>query len=384
MTIYAPVGGIVIHRNATEGMYVETGTRIFTIADLSRVWVQLDAYESDLNGLRYGSKVEFTTETYPGESFEGTISFIDPIINPSTRTAKVRVIVENAEGQLKPGMFVRAVARPQVADGGRVLNPDLAGKWISPMHPEVVKDEPGPCDVCGMPLVAAESLGYVADESSGAPLLIPVSAALKTGRRAVVYVEIPDQEKPTYEGREVELGMRLGDYYIVESGLEEGERVVTRGAFKLDAELQIRAKPSMMSMPSEPQSSAPMEMKPQTHCPIMGGEINKEVFTDYNGMRIYFCCGGCDGTFMEDPEKYLSQMRAGGVEPEKLVTEKPQALCPVMGNPINKDIFVDHNGMRIYFCCGGCDGTFMEDPEKYLTQMRADGIEPEKLEGGSK
>ena len=107
-----------------------------------------------------------------------------------------------------------------------------------------------------MPLVAAESLGYVADESSGAPLLIPVSAALKTGRRAVVYVEIPDQEKPTYEGREVELGMRLGDYYIVESGLEEGERVVTRGAFKLDAELQIRAKPSMMSMPSEPQSES--------------------------------------------------------------------------------------------------------------------------------
>jgi Cu(I)/Ag(I) efflux system membrane fusion protein len=74
---------------------------------------------------------------------------------------------------------------------------------------------------------------------------------MKTGKRAVVYVEIPDREKPTYEGREVELGVRLGDFYVVASGLNEGERVVTRGAFKLDAELQIHAKPSMMSAESE-------------------------------------------------------------------------------------------------------------------------------------
>jgi Cu(I)/Ag(I) efflux system membrane fusion protein len=297
-------------------MYVKTGSKIYTIADLSRVWIQLDAYESDINWLRYGSAVEFSTESYPGEIFKGTISFTDPIINPATRTAKVRVIVENASRKLKPGMFVRAIARPQVGENGRIMNPDLAGKWISPMHPEIVKDEPGPCDVCGMPLVTAESLGYVdSEDDSNAPLLIPVTAALKTGKRAVVYVEIPDQEKPTYEGREVALGMRLGDFYIVKSGLKEGERVVTRGAFKLDAELQIRAKPSMMSMPGEQSSALPREMKPQTHCPVMGGEINKDVFTDHNGMRIYFCCAGCDGEFKADPEKYLAKMKAEGIEP---------------------------------------------------------------------
>ena len=173
MTIYSPVGGIVIHKNAQEGMYVETGTKIFTIADLSQVWVQLDAYESDLHGLRYGSKVEFSTEAFPGQPFEGTISFIDPIINPATRTAKVRVIVGNETGQLKPGMFVRATARPQVAEGGRIMNPNLAGKWMSPMHPEIIKDGPGPCDVCGMPLVTAESLGYVTDRPENAPLTDP-------------------------------------------------------------------------------------------------------------------------------------------------------------------------------------------------------------------
>jgi Cu(I)/Ag(I) efflux system membrane fusion protein len=321
LTIYSPVSGIVIHKNATEGSYVKTGDRIYTVADLSRVWIQIDAYESNLNRLRYGGSVEFTTETYPGKKFAGTISFIDPIINPATRTAKVRVIVDNPGLALKPGMFVRATARPQVADDGRVINPDLAGKWISPMHPEIVKDGPGACDVCGMPLVTAESLGYASQRSENAPLVIPVTAALKTGRRAVVYVEIPGREQPTYEGREVDLGERLGEYYAVASGLEEGERVVTRGAFKIDAELQIHAKPGMMSMPDEMHPMEAVEPKPQTLCPIMGGQINKEFFADYNGMRIYFCCPGCDAEFNADPEKYIAQMRAAGIEPEKITGE---------------------------------------------------------------
>ncbi len=258
MTLYSNRSGIVIQKNVQEGMYVKTGTRIYTIADLTMIWVQLDAYESDLTGLRYGGNVEFSTEAYPGETFSGTISFIDPIINPASRTAKVRVIVENPTLKLKPGMFVRAIAKPMIAEGGRIMDAGLAGKWISPMHPEIVKDGPGSCDVCDMPLVPAESLGYVSKAKENAPLLIPVTAALKTGKRAVVYVEIPDQEKPSYEGREVQLGQRLGNFYVVNSGLEEGERVVTRGAFKLDAELQIRAKPSMMSAPSESHDSPEM------------------------------------------------------------------------------------------------------------------------------
>jgi len=264
MTIYSPAAGIVIQKNAQEGLYVQTGTRIYTIADLSQVWIQLDAYESDLDWLRYGEPVEFTTETYPGETFSGTISFIDPIVNTATRTANVRVIVDNASGKLKPGMFVRAVAKPKVTEDGHIMDSGLAGKWISPMHPEIVKDEPGTCDVCGMPLVTAESLGYVSATESQAPLVIPVSAALKTGKRAVVYVEKADADKPTYTGREIELGPRVGDCYIVRNGLMEGERVVTQGNFKLDAELQIQAKPSMMSMPSEDaEATAATEPSPQ-------------------------------------------------------------------------------------------------------------------------
>ncbi len=249
VTINSPASGVVIHRNAQEGMYVETGTRIFTIADLDAVWVQLDAYESDLRWLRYGQHVDFTTEAYPGETFNGVVSFIDPVLNPTTRTVKVRVNVDNRDGRLKPEMFVRANVSAQFAGSGRMLDKDMIGKWVSPMHPEVIKDAPGKCPICGMDLVPAESLGYAnaAPSDAVAPLVIPATAALLTGKRAVVYVEVPDTDRPTYVGREVVLGPRAGPDYVVESGLAEGDLVVVSGNFKIDSALQIQAKPSMMN-----------------------------------------------------------------------------------------------------------------------------------------
>ncbi|KAA5539787.1 DUF3347 domain-containing protein [Roseiconus nitratireducens] len=249
VTINSPVGGVVVQKLRQEGDRVQTGDRIYSVADLTHLWVMLDAYESDLTWLRYGQDVEFTTEAYPGETFHGRIAFIDPILNETTRTVKVRVNVDNSDSRLKPEMFVRAVVRSQVAAGGRVLDPALAGKWISPMHPEIVKDQPGTCDICGMPLVRAESLGYVTAEpkESAKPLVVPTSAVLLTGTRAIVYVQVPGAEKPTYEGREIVVGPRAGDFYLVKSGLSEGDLVVTNGNFKLDSALQIAAKPSMMT-----------------------------------------------------------------------------------------------------------------------------------------
>ena len=249
ITIYSPASGVVIHRNAQEGMYVDTGTRIFTVADLDAVWVQLDAYESDLQWLRYGQTVRFTTEAYPGEGFTGIVSFIDPVLDPHTRTVNVRVNVDNQDGRLKPEMFVRAEVAAQLARHGRVFDPSLIGKWVSPMHPEIIKDAPGQCDICGMDLVPAETLGYssVSDVDHGAPLVIPATAPLLTGTRAIVYVEQEDADRPTYVGREVVLGPRAGDSYVVESGLSEGDLVVVSGNFKIDSALQIQAKPSMMN-----------------------------------------------------------------------------------------------------------------------------------------
>ncbi len=248
ITFYSPIGGIVVKLEAREGLYVKAGMNLFTVADLTHVWADLNAYESDLAWLRYAQEVEFQVEAYPGETFKGTLAFIDPLLDPVTRTVKVRVNVPNADGRLKPGMFVRAIVRATVDGTGKVTRPDLRGKWISPMHPEIVKDGPGTCDVCGMPLVRAEELGYAAPEGNPPllPLVIPASAPLITGKRAVVYVALP-QKEGAYEGREVVLGPRAGDYFLVRDGLREGEQVVIHGNFMIDSSLQIQGKPSMMA-----------------------------------------------------------------------------------------------------------------------------------------
>ncbi|HDP97689.1 MAG TPA: efflux RND transporter periplasmic adaptor subunit [bacterium] len=248
VTIYSPISGVVVHKNALEGMYVETGTKIFTIADLSQLWVKMDAYESDITWLRYGQDVQFTTEAYPGEIFKGKIAFIDPVVDPKTRTIKIRVNVNNPDGKLKPEMLVRGFVYSKLNSSNKVINPELSGKWISPMHPEIIKSAPGKCDICGMDLVSAESLGYANSQEieKSAPLLIPASAPLITGKRAVVYVEV-ENKTGVYEGREIELGPRVGDYYIVKSGLHQGERVVVKGNFKIDSAVQIQSKPSMMN-----------------------------------------------------------------------------------------------------------------------------------------
>ncbi|MBD3334393.1 MAG: DUF3347 domain-containing protein, partial [Candidatus Eisenbacteria bacterium] len=221
---------------------------IYTIADLDHVWARLDAYESDLEWIRYGQEVAFTTAAYPGETFTGQVVFIDPILNEKTRTAKVRVNVPNPEGRLKPEMFVRAKVHVKLGQEGPIMPVDLAGRWISPMHPEIVKDEPGTCDICGMDLVPAEELGLVhaAGEEPQPPLMIPASAPLITGERAVVYVAAPGKDG-VFEGREVLLGHRAGEFYAVKDGLREGEEVVVEGNFKIDSAIQIQAKPSMMN-----------------------------------------------------------------------------------------------------------------------------------------
>ena len=260
----SPTSGVVIEKQLEEGAYVETGTHIYKIAALDSLWVLLDAYEQDLAWLRHGQEVRIQAEALPGEVITGTISFIDDVVHEHTRSAKVRVNVDNADGRLKPGMFVRAVTSARIGAGGEVLDRHLAGKWVSPMHPEIVKDGPGPCDVCGMDLVPAEELGLVSSAAGEEelPLVVPASAVLVTGRRAVAYVQVPDSERPTFEGREVLLGPRAGDDYVVLSGLREGELVATHGAFRIDSSMQILAKPSLMSLPADEGEGAAPELQP--------------------------------------------------------------------------------------------------------------------------
>ena len=196
--ITANVGGIVTAKRVEQGDYVGQGSVLFDLADLSSVWAVFDAYESDLPCLKTGSKVEYTLQSLPRKVFSGKISFIDPILDKTTRTAKIRVETANPKLELKPEMYAGAVINAAVKHDG--------------------------------------------DE-----IVIPKTAILWTGRRSIVYVKQPDANMPTFKLREIELGASLGEAYIVLAGIDEGEEIVTNGAFVIDASAQLEGKPSMMN-----------------------------------------------------------------------------------------------------------------------------------------
>jgi Cu(I)/Ag(I) efflux system membrane fusion protein len=248
LTIHTPISGVVIDKNAREGEYVKTGQHLFSIADLTQLWLLMDIFESEIAYLYLGQPVEFETTAYPGKTFNGTVAFISPTLDPSTRTVKVRVNVENDGLLLKPEMLAVAVISSRLDAHGSVVHTDLKGKWLCPMHPDDVHNSPSQCRICGMDVVKAESIpGAVTADIKRNPLLIPDTAVLKTGKRSIVYVRTQTEGTATFEGRVITLGPKTGNQYIVFEGLSEGEFVVTNGAFKIDSALQIEAKPSMMS-----------------------------------------------------------------------------------------------------------------------------------------
>lgn len=257
VTINSPTQGIVIEQSVKEGMYVTQGTRLFSIADMNQLWLVASVYERDIQWLRYGQQVKCEFEAFPGKIFPGTIAFISPVLSPNTRTIDARINIENSNGQLKPGMFGRVTIQVSIGSGGQVVNPTLAGKWISPMHPEVIKDGPGQCDVCGMDLVPIESMGIKTASSKKPPLIVPEGAVLWSGTRSVLFRET-NGEKGVYETVEVLVGPRVDSGYLIYSGIETGDRIVAEGAFKLDAEQQIRANNSMMN----PQRDTSMQQMP--------------------------------------------------------------------------------------------------------------------------
>ncbi len=196
--ITSNTSGIVTSRRVSTGDYVSQGSVLFEVTDLSKVWVLFDGYESDLPFLKNGEKISFTFQSLPGREFGGKIGFIDPVIDPVTRVAKVRVETGNPEGKLKPEMFA-------------------TGKVYSNLS------------------------GYSGKVS------IPKSAVLCTGKRSVVFVKLHDRSGPAFRMREIELGPRVGEGYVVISGLTEGEEVVANGTFSVDAAAQLEGKPSMMN-----------------------------------------------------------------------------------------------------------------------------------------
>jgi len=115
---------------------------------------------------------------------------------------------------------------------------------------------------------------------------------------------------------------------------------------------------------------------PQTQCPVKGGDVDKSLYIDSDGKRIYVCCKGCLDTLGKDPGRYIKELEAKGITLDKTPTApgQPQTKCPVMHGDINKDLYVDADGKRIYVCCEGCLEAVRKDPKKYVKDLEAQGI----------
>ena len=190
--------GTVVQKHISMGDHIMEGMSMFKIIDLSKVWVELDAYESDIPWINKGAKVDISFKSLPGKLFTSEVAFINPVLNDISNTTTVRVELNNNFGKLRPGMFAKA------------------------------------------------SIQAMLDNKTEA-LLIPKSAVLWTGKNSVVYVKEKKGESFVFYYREVLLGEDTGTHYVVNEGLLVGESIVTNGAFKIDAATQLKGSKSMMN-----------------------------------------------------------------------------------------------------------------------------------------
>jgi multidrug efflux pump subunit AcrA (membrane-fusion protein) len=244
LPIVSPIGGTVIEKQKVEGDYVKTGEPIYRVADLSIVWLMLELYPSDAAAVRFGQQVEAEIQSLPGEVYTGRVAFIDPMVDPKTRTVDVRVEMSNLDGRLKPGDYATATIRVPAMPREGIYDPSLAGKWISPMHPQIIRSGPGQCPICGMDLIPTSDLGYADDPLPDQEVVsVPRSAVLMAGDNSVVYVEA---DPGVFEIRNVTLGPMTDASAIILDGVKLGETVATDGNFLIDSQMQLGGKPSLM------------------------------------------------------------------------------------------------------------------------------------------
>lgn len=242
--IKSPQSGTVIEASAVEGDYVKTGQKLYRIADLTSVWLMLDLFPDDASAVRFGQEVEAEVQSMQGEVFTGRVAFIAPTVNPKTRTVQVRVEVMNFDGKLRPGDFATARITVPAIPADSVYDPALAGKYISPMHPQVIREQPGPCPLCGMDLVPTSQLGFSPDPLPEQRVVtVPRDAVLMAGDNGVIYIET---EPGRFEIRRVSVGPMTEKEAVIVEGLAAGETVATGGNFLIDSQMQLAGNPSLM------------------------------------------------------------------------------------------------------------------------------------------
>lgn len=222
LTIYSPVSGYITERNALPNLYVEPSTRLYTIADLSRVWVNAQIFQDDVGRLKPDDAVAITVDSYPGRTFTGRIEEILPQVDMATRTVRVRFAIANPGVKLKPGMFV---------------NVDVKS-------------------------------------SLGRQLVVPASAVFQSGIRQLVFL---NHGNGKLEPREISVGPRVGDDFVVLKGLKADQQIVTSANFLIDSESQLQAAAGSFTPPPPGAGSNAL----QTNAPG-AAQVNVELTTDPN------------------------------------------------------------------------------------------------------
>jgi Cu(I)/Ag(I) efflux system membrane fusion protein len=424
LTIRSPISGHVIKKYVREGQYVEQGTPLYDVADLSTVWVQAQVYEDDLEFLPLDQQhpaklseeraidITATTRAFPDEVFRGKLGFVYPHVDQNTRTVTVRCEIDNPGHKLRPGSTATVTIK--------VLPKNLSG------------------------LISATATDSEESEmlNQGQMLAVPENAVIDTGAQSIVYREtVPG----TFEGVRVKLGPRMygpdGEaLYPVLEGLARGERIVASGSFLVDAETRLNpaagsvyfggsggSKSGQSSVttvrPSTPEDekaklTAVLARMPaaerriaeaQQFCPILEqnrlGSMGTPVKVTIEGQVVFLCCDGCKKSALSNPKKTLDKVAelvqgkpnaatqlvtaaatqaTDGAEAEiqgelvKLSDADRQAaiaqkFCVVlndsrlgsMGPP--EKLVID--GKTVFVCCEGCKEEALADPQKTLAKL---------------
>ena len=261
LPIYATVSGTVSEKMVSEGDYVKQGQPLLKVSNLNSVWAEFDGYENQISQFKKGQKIKIVSNAYPNETFDAEVSFIDPVLSTQSRTVVVRATLNNKEGKLKPGMFVK----------GKIENSTI---------------------------------------KASKEFTIPASAVMWTGERSLVYVKTNPNE-PIFQMREITLGTRNGDAYEVLEGLNTGDEIVTNGTFTVDAAAQLQGKRSMMNQGADEVTVSDAPMMKMTFPESFQNDF-KEVLEEYLKMK--------DAFVNSDKEEVSSGAKSTKIKIESLST----------------------------------------------------------------
>jgi multidrug efflux pump subunit AcrA (membrane-fusion protein) len=318
LVLRAPSSGHLIRKDVVEGAHVEAGQTLFDLADLSRVWIEAEVYETDIDVLRKGQTIEASVESFPGRVFTAKVSLIHPHLDATTRTNAVRFELDNPHHELRPGMFATVRIKTPLSD-------------IEPFRT----------------LMAQGQLSGKAGEV----LAVPEESVIDTGTKKIVYVE---SEPGVFDGVEAELGLPAEHFYPVIKGLNAGDRVATRGAFLVDAETRLNpaAATAYVGAGGGPhhEGSAPADSTGQQHS-------HSEAHDPLSQQK---------GPSEED-RRNIAKLAAG--DREQALTQR---LCPVSGEPLGSmgvPIKVVLKGHAVFLCCKGCESQAKGNPDRFLNKL---------------